>query len=74
MDAARFFHHALDHGVDMRNARRRQVDAALVVPQQALGCLPHLVQKFGFKVTGHGTFTRGEGNPPIEIVKMEGQG
>ncbi len=31
-------------------------------------------EKFGFKVTGHGTFTRGEGNPPIEIVKMEGTG
>jgi GNAT superfamily N-acetyltransferase len=31
-------------------------------------------EKFGFKVVGHGTFTRGEGNPPIEIVKMEGHG
>ena len=31
-------------------------------------------EKFGFRVVGHGTFTRGEGNPPIEIVKMEGQG
>lgn len=31
-------------------------------------------EKFGFRVTGHGTFTRGEGNPPIEIVKMEGMG
>lgn len=31
-------------------------------------------EKFGFRVTGHGIFSRGEGNPPIEIVKMEGMG
>lgn len=31
-------------------------------------------EKFGFRIVGHGTFTRAEGGPPIEIVKMEGMG
>ena len=28
-------------------------------------------ERFGFKVVGHGSFSRGAGNPPIEIVYME---
>lgn len=28
-------------------------------------------EKFGFAVTGHGLFSRGAGNPDIEIVHME---